>query len=70
MAYLTKTANLGELFNKNNGPWYSNKNKQLTKFQEINHGKESNPRDYRETKNMLRIGKCLISKIKQQKLIQ
>ena len=63
LAYLTKTANLGEMFHKDNLPWYNNKNKQLSKFEKVQTN-ERDQRKQRETKHMLRIGKFRWSQFK------
>lgn len=57
--YLKRTSNLGELFDKESNPWYSNKNKQISKLEEVA-VKETPKVNHYETKHMLRIGNLSI----------
>ena len=54
--FLKRTSNLGELFDNNSNPWYSNKNKQLSKYEKAEGADKPELSRY-EAKNMLRIGK-------------
>ena len=57
--YLKRTSNLGELFETNSKPWYTNKNKQRSKYEEVCKKEEEDHVSKHEAKTMLRIGKSI-----------
>lgn len=57
--YLKRTANLGEFFDTNSKPWYSNRNKQLSKFEETCVQGDAFA-GKREVQTMLKIGTALL----------
>lgn len=58
--FLKRTSNLGELFEPHSNPWYSNKNKQMSKFQKTD-AKEVHKLSRYEAKYALNVGKFLVS---------
>ena len=59
--FLKRTSNLGELFDKEERPWYGSKNRQMSKYEEALENQDSKKtkedREKKDVKIMLKIGK-------------